>query len=250
MPICIKRLACHNTPNNHKNGVEEMETAALSSENSSLYHQVYDGWQRDPVSFWRNAAAAIDWIRLPETIFDPADGIYGRWFTDGLCNTAYNCLDRHVRDGRGEQAAIIYDSPAAGAKRVISYAELTDEVAIFAQVLKEQGVEAGDRVLLYMPMIPEAVIAMLACARLGAVHSVVFGGFAARELATRIDDCTPKLICLASCGIEPSRTVPYKPLVDDALAQSSHKPQVSIMLARQQCEAALSSGYLTGRCCG
>ncbi|MBY0612654.1 MAG: AMP-binding protein, partial [Beijerinckiaceae bacterium] len=139
-----------------------MDQTALSLNGASEYHRVYDAWRRDPVAFWRDAATAIDWIEPPQTIFDPDAGIYGRWFTDGVCNTAFNCLDRQVRDGRGAQAAILYDSPVAGLKRSISYAELTDEVAIFAQVLKERGVEAGDRVLIYMPMIPEAVIAMLA----------------------------------------------------------------------------------------
>ena len=151
----------------------------------SVYATVYDAWQQDPIGFWRDAARAIDWITPPETVFDPQAGIYGRWYPDGVCNTAYNCLDRHVEAGRGSQAALIYDSPVGATKSVLTYAELTDEVAIFAGVLAAQGVGVGDRVLIYMPMIPEAVIAMLACARIGAVHSVVFGGFASRELATQ-----------------------------------------------------------------
>ena len=209
---------------------------------ASRYHAVYGNWKSDPAAFWLKAAEAIDWIRPPRIAFDGADGIYGRWFPDGLCNTAYNCLDRHVAAGRGDQAALIYDSPVASAKRTLTYAELTAEVATFAAVLRDQGIEAGDRVLIYMPMIPEAVIAMLACARIGAVHSVVFGGFAARELATRIDDCTPKLLLIASCGIEPTRLVAYKPLVDAAIAEASHKPDATIVLQRPQLAATMVKG--------
>ena len=203
---------------------------------------VYAGWKADPVAFWRQAAQAIDWFESPETVFDAEQGIYGRWFVDGICNTAYNCLDRHVAAGRGDQAALIHDSPVTGSKRVLTYAELTEEVACFAQVLLDQGVTKGDRVLIYMPMIPEAVIAMLACARIGAVHSVVFGGFAARELATRIDDCTPKVICLASCGMEPNRVVQYKPLVDDAIGQAGYKPSSCIVFQRPECTAPMLEG--------
>ena len=219
-----------------------MQTAAGIPAATQRYMETYAAWRRDPLAFWREAARGIDWIREPDAIFDGSQGIYGRWFPDAICNTAYNCLDRHVVAGRGEQAALIYDSPMAGEKRTLSYADLTDEVAIFAAVLQEQGVTAGDRVLIYMPMIPEAVIAMLAAARIGAVHSVVFGGFAARELATRIDDCTPRLICLASCGIEPNRIVHYKPLVEEAIALSQHKPAACLVLQRPQCTATMIAG--------
>ena len=171
--------------------------------------------------------------------FDPYAGEYGRWFTGAECNTCYNCLDRHVENGRGGQAAIIYDSPITDSKRVISYFELLNEVATFAAVLGERGIIKGDRVIIYMPMIPEAAIAMLACARIGAVHSVVFGGFAATELATRINDAKPKMIIASSCGIEPSRVVKYKPLIDEAIEQSVSKPESCIVWQREQEIASL-----------
>jgi propionyl-CoA synthetase len=215
---------------------------ALSAAPDSRYLEVYKRWKSDPEGFWAEAASALHWFEPPAKIFDEGKGIYGRWFTGGVCNTAYNCLDRHVLDGRGGQAALIYDSPVTGVKRTLTYAELLDEVATFAGVLREQGVEKGDRVLLYMPMVPETVVAMLACARLGAIHSVVFGGFAANELATRIDDATPKLVISASCGIEPGRVVPYKPLLNQALAMAAFKPAACIILQREQAEASLQSG--------
>ena len=155
---------------------------------ASRYREVYAHWQRDPLGFWAEAARDIDWIEPPRQIFDPQAGVYGRWFTGAVCNTCWNAVDRHVLHGRGEQAAIIYDSPLAGQKRTISYHRLQVETQVLSAILRNFGVEKGDSVLLYMPMVPEAVIAMLACARIGAVHSVVFGGFAAPELATRIDD--------------------------------------------------------------
>ena len=209
---------------------------------TSRYHEVYGRWQREPEGFWAEAAQAIDWIEPPQKIFDPAAGVYGRWFTGGVCNTCWNAVDRHVMQGRGEQAAILYDFPLASEQRTITYHRLQVETQVLAAVLRNFGVEKGDRVVLYMPMVPEAVIAMLACARIGAVHSVVFGGFAATELATRIDDARPKLILSASCGLEPGRIVRYKPLLDEAIKLASHKPDACLILQRPQDEAALVSG--------
>ena len=209
---------------------------------TSRYHEVYDRWQRDPEGFWGEAAQDIDWIEPPRQVFDPNAGVYGRWFTDGVCNTCWNAVDRHVMAGRGEQAAIIYDSPLADEKRAITYRRLQVETQVLAAVLRNFGVTKGDRVVLYMPMVPEAVIAMLACARIGAVHSVVFGGFAANELASRIDDATPKLILSASCGLEVGRIVKYKPLLDDAIRLARHKPSACVILQRPQEEAALVPG--------
>ena len=208
----------------------------------SRYHEVYSAWKDDPEAFWAEAATEISWYKPWDKVLDPFMGEYGRWFPGSECNTAYNCLDRHVEAGRGEQAALIYDSPITNSKQTISYAELRDKVASFAQVLADQGVEKGDRVIVYMPMVPEAAVAMLACARIGAIHSVVFGGFAANELATRIDDCTPKLIVAASCGIEPGRVVEYKPLLDHAIELSKHKPEGCIILQRPQAQASLIEG--------
>jgi len=209
---------------------------------SSRYHEVYARWQRDPQGFWAEAAEDITWFEQPKTIFDPNAGIYGRWFSGGVCNTCYNAVDRHVDAGRGDQAAIIYDSPLAGTKRVISYHRLMTETQVLAAMMRDLGVAKGDRVLIYMPMVPEAAIAMLACARIGAIHSVVFGGFAARELATRIDDATPKAILSASCGIEPGRVIAYKPLLDEAIALAAHKPDACLILQRPQLEAELIEG--------
>jgi propionyl-CoA synthetase len=209
---------------------------------SSRYHEVYARWQRDPSGFWGEAAAHIDWFEEPRRVFDPKAGIYGRWFVGGVCNTCFNAVDRHVNAGRGEQAAIVYDSPLAGEKRAITYHRLLTETQVLGGMLRDLGVGKGDRVILYMPMVPEAVIAMLACARIGAIHSVVFGGFAPRELATRIDDCKPKAILSASCGIEPGRVVRYKPLLDEAIALAAHKPEACLILQRPQAEAALIAG--------
>src|SRR5690349_42111 len=170
---------------------------------TSRYPEVYARWQRDPLGFWGEAANVIDWIEKPKTVFDPNAGVYGRWYPDGVCNTCYNAVDRHVIAGRGTQPAIIYDSPVTGSKQTITYAALQTKTETLAGILKHHfGVQKGDRVILYMPMVPEALVAMLACARLGAVHSVVFGGLAPKELATRIDDAKPKVILSASCGIE------------------------------------------------
>jgi propionyl-CoA synthetase len=210
---------------------------------TSRYHEVYAQWRRDPSAFWGAAAADIDWIEQPKTIFDPKAGVYGRWFAGGVCNTCWNAVDRHVLSGRAEQPAIIYDSPVTGARQTISYVDLQTKTQVLAGILaKDFGVVKGDRVIIYMPMVPEAVVAMLACARIGAVHSVVFGGFAAKELATRIDDAKPKVILSASCGIEVGRVVPYKPLLDEAIRLASVKPQACMILQRPQCEADLVAG--------
>jgi len=209
---------------------------------SSRYHETYARWQRDPLAFWAEAAQALDWIEKPKTVFHGNAGVYGRWFPDGVCNTCFNAVDRHVDGGRGDQAAIIYDSPLTGVKRTITYHRLLTEVQVLAGMLRDLGVQKGDRVILYMPMIPEAVIGMLACARIGAIHSVVFGGFAARELATRIDDATPKVILSASCGLEPGRIVAYKPLLDEAITLAKHKPQTCLILQRPQASAAMIEG--------
>ncbi len=208
----------------------------------SRYPETYARAQSDPEGFWAEAARAIDWYAPAKKIFDPSAGVYGRWFAGATCNTCYNALDRHVERGRGSQTALIYDSPVTETQRQVTYAELLDEVATLAAVLRDFGVVKGDRVILYMPMVPEAVIAMLACARIGAVHSVVFGGFAAKELATRIDDAKPKLILSASCGIEPGRVVKYKPLLDEAIGLAKAKPQACIILQRPQEQAALTPG--------
>ncbi|MFV0297420.1 MAG: AMP-binding protein, partial [Hyphomicrobiaceae bacterium] len=164
----------------------------------SRYHDVYAAWKKDPEAFWGEAAREIDWFKPWDKVFDPEAGQYGRWFTGAECNTAYNCLDRHVERGRGQQNALIYDSPVTNQTKSYTYEQLTHEVSTFGAVLQDLGVKKGDRVIIYMPMVPEAVIAMLACARIGAIHSVVFGGFAAHELATRLDDCTPTAIVSAS----------------------------------------------------
>jgi len=215
---------------------------SITQQTPSRYFEVYENWKRDPEGFWREAAREIDWIEPPAKIFDESQGVYGRWFSDGITNTAYNCLDRHVERGRGAQAAVIYDSPVSGQKRAISYAELLDDVSTFAGALREIGIVKGDRVILYMPMVPETVIAMLACARLGAIHSVVFGGFAANELATRIDDAQPKLIVSASCGIEPNRIVRYKPLLDQAIVLAAAKPAACIVVQRPEERASMVLG--------
>ncbi|MEZ5816358.1 MAG: propionyl-CoA synthetase [Hyphomicrobiaceae bacterium] len=208
----------------------------------SRYHEVYNGWKQDPERFWGEAAREIDWINLWDKVFDAEMGEYGRWFAGAECNTAYNCLDRHVLQGRGDQNALIYDSPVTGTTKAFTYAELTHEVATFGAVLQDLGVKKGDRVIIYMPMVPEAAIAMLACARIGAVHSVVFGGFASSELATRFDDSKPVAIVSASCGIETARVVPYKPLLDKAIELAHHKVGISVVLQRPQAEATMVAG--------
>ncbi|MEU8147790.1 propionyl-CoA synthetase [Nonomuraea sp. NPDC048901] len=203
----------------------------------SAYDAVYQRSIVEPEAFWGEAARDIEWDVAPTIVFDK-----GRWFVDGRLNTCHNAVDRHVAGGRGEQAALIYDSPVTGVVRSFSYAELLDAVSRTAGMLRDLGVVAGDTVVIYMPMVPEAVIGMLACARLGAVHSVVFGGFAANELAVRIDHAKPKVVLSASCGIEPTRIVPYKPLLDAALEQAGHRPARCVILQRPESPADLAEG--------
>jgi propionyl-CoA synthetase len=217
-----------------------MHTAANGS--TSQYQSVMAKWRDDPEGFWAECASGIDWYKTWDKVFDPDAGVYGRWFAGALCNTCHNAVDRHVDGGRGDQAAIIYDSPVTGAKRTLTYSELLAEVQALAATLRDLGVAKGDRVLIYMPMVPEAVTSMLAVARLGAVHSVVFGGFAASELATRIDDCQPKVVISASCGIEPSRVVAYKPLLDAAIGMARVKPAHCLILQREQHPCDLVEG--------
>ena len=196
----------------------------------------------DPDGFWSEVAAELHWEQPFTSVLDTDERTYYRWFSGGLINTCYNCVDRHVDAGRGSQVAIIHDSPITSSERKITYGELRDLVARFAGALRAHGVEKGDRVIIYMPMVAETLIAMLACARLGAVHSVVFGGFASNELATRIDDAKPKLVVAASCGIEPGRVIAYKPLLDAAIELSQHKPEACILLQRPQSRASLIEG--------
>ena len=203
------------------------------------YKDVYDAWKSDPSGWWQEQAKAISWDKAPtKALFDEYAPLY-EWFADGMVNTCYNAVDRHVEAGRGDQTAIIYDSPITGAKAKISYAELRDQTASLAGALLAKGVETGDRVIIYMPMVPQALVAMLACARIGAVHSVVFGGFAAHELAVRIDDCTPKAIIAGSCGIEPGRVVEYKPLLDEARKIAKHKIDFTVIFQRVECVSKL-----------
>ena len=198
------------------------------------YDDVYNGWKADPEGFWAEAAKGIDWIKPFDKVLDDSNAPFTRWFAGGELNTCYNCLDRHVAGGRADQVALIHDSPITGTVQKFTYKELLNRVAHFAGALQARGVEKGDRVIIYMPMIPEAAVAMLACARIGAVHSVVFGGFAPNELATRIDDSTPKLIVTASCGLEPGRVIEYMPLVHGAIDLSKHKPDGCIIFPREQ----------------
>jgi propionyl-CoA synthetase len=209
---------------------------------TSRYDAVFAEAQADPEAFWARAADDIDWSKRWDKVFDASQGIYGRWFVGAECNTCYNCVDRHVERGRAEQAAIIFDSPITGSQRTITYAELLAEVTALAAVLRDRGVGKGDRVIVYMPMVPEAIFAMLACARIGAIHSVVFGGFAANELAMRIDDAKPKAVVSASCGIEPGRVIAYKPLLDAAIDAASHKPDACVILQREQQTCELIKG--------
>jgi len=209
---------------------------------TSRYDEAYGAWRADPEGFWRDAARAIDWAVPPTRIFDAAAGVYGRWFPDARLNTCHNALDRHVAAGRGAQPALIWDSPITGRAARFTYAELLDRVAKTAGALAARGVAAGDRVIIYMPMVPEAAIAMLACARIGAIHSVVFGGFAAAELSARIADAQPKAIISASCGLEPGRLVKYKPLLDAAIALSPHKPDHCLILQRPEHPCELTPG--------
>ena len=207
----------------------------------SEYHRTYEKWRKDPAGFWSEAAREIDWIKPWSEVHAKVDGL-DRWFIGAECNTCWNAIDRHVAAGKAAQPALIYDSPLAGVKARFTYGELLDEVATLAAVLGDLGIANGDRVLLYMPMIPQALFAMLACARIGAIHSVVFGGFAAAELATRINDAKPKLIMSASCGLEPTRVVAYKPLVDKAIELAQQKPEAGLVWQRAQLAADLTPG--------
>ena len=207
------------------------------------YQEVYQRSLEDPEGFWGEVAEDIEWYQKWDKVLDESRAPFYRWFSGGVVNTCYNALDRHVENGRADQLALVYDSPITGGTvKKFTYRELRDEVALFAGALAGLGVEKGDRVVIYMPMVPEAAIAMLACARIGAIHSVVFGGFAAKELATRIDDAKPKVIVSASCGIEPTRIVNYKPLLDNAIEIASSKPERCVILQRPQAEASLIAG--------
>ncbi|RDI46465.1 propionyl-CoA synthetase [Nocardia mexicana] len=208
----------------------------------SVYIEHFNRSMNDPEEFWAAHASAVTWDHAPTVVLDSSRAPLHRWFVDGRMNTCDNALDRHVAQGRSDQAALIYDSPVTGVRETLSYGELLERVARFAGALRGFGVGVGDRVVIYMPMVPEAAVAMLACARLGAVHSVVFGGFAAAELAVRIDDATPKVIVSASCGIEPNRVIAYQPLLDEALKLAVHQPDRCIVLQRPQLEADLVDG--------
>jgi len=208
----------------------------------SRYTDAYEASLSRPEEFWGEQAGLVDWITKPQTVLDRSRPPFYRWYSDGRLNTCFNALDRHVAAGRADQPALIHDSPVTQTRRTLTYADLLEQVAAFAGALPGLGVQPGDRVVIYMPMIPEAVVAMLACARLGAVHSVVFGGFAAAELAVRIDDARPKIVVSASCGIEPTRVVAYKPLLDKALELAEHQPQRCVIKQREQCPAELRDG--------
>lgn len=206
------------------------------------YHALYQSWKDDPEAFWLEAARAIDWQQFPTAALNSDNAPLYEWYTDGVVNTCYNALDRHVENGRGDQVAVIYDSPITGRQSKTTYSEMLDQVARLAGAMQSKGITLGDRVIIYMPMITEALVAMLACARIGAIHSVVFGGFAANELAVRINDATPKAILAASCGLEPGRTVAYKPLIDGAIELADHKPETVIMFQREECIADMIEG--------
>ena len=206
------------------------------------YREVYESWKADPESFWLKISETIDWIQRPTRALFEAEAPHYSWFNDGEVNACWNAVDRHIEAGRGRQPALIHDSPVTNSITSITYNELLERVASLAGALRSRGVAKGDRVVIYMPMIPEAVVAMLACARLGAIHSVVFGGFAASELSLRIVDAKPKCVISASCGIEPGRVVHYKPLLDEAISLSSHKPNFCVIFQRERAEASMSSG--------
>ncbi|WP_428426770.1 propionyl-CoA synthetase [Pararhizobium sp.] len=209
---------------------------------ASSYSDVYGAWKQDPDAFWANAAQEIDWFRPFDQVFDASQGVYGRWFPGGETNTCFNCLDRQVAAGLGDQDALIYDSPVTGTIQHWTYRAILDEVMALASVYRDLGIVKGDRIIIYMPMIPQAVFAMLAAARIGAVHSVVFGGFAASELATRITDSEAKLVVSASCGIEGGRTIAYKPLLDSAIEISAHKPAHCLVFQRDALKAEMQDG--------
>ena len=206
------------------------------------YHSIYKSWQADPESFWMEAAEGIDWDQKPTFALNESNEPLFEWYTDSYVNTCFNAVDRHVEKGQGDQTAIIYDSPITRKKQHISYAQLLEKTSLLAGSLLKKGITKGDRVIIYMPMVPEAIVAMLACARIGAIHSVVFGGFASHELAVRIDDAQPKIILAASCGIEPGRVIEYKPLIDGAIELSEHKPESVVILQRPEAAASLIPG--------
>ena len=210
---------------------------------SSNFNKIYQESLKNPEEFWKKISEDVFWFKKPTKILSKDNPPFYKWFTDGVTNTCYNALDVHIDQGRGDKTALIYDSPITGSKKQFSYKELRAKVSKFAGALKNQGVDKGDRVIIYMPMIPEAVVAMLACGRIGAIHSVVFGGFASNELASRIDDSKAKLLVTASCGFEPGRTVEYKPLVDEALKLANHKPSKTILFQRQGHEVKLNAPH-------
>ena len=205
------------------------------------YKDLYNEWKNDPEKFWTNAAQNIDWIKFPSFALDSSNKPFYKWFPDSLVNTCFNAIDRHVLKGKGDKTAIIYDSAIRGIKEKITYSQLLERVTKFAHAMSNAGIIKGDRVIIYMPMIPEAIVSMLACSRIGAIHSVVFGGFAANELAVRIDDAKPKAIIAGSCGIEPSSIIPYKPLLDKAIEQAEHDPNFCVIFQRDELQAPLVS---------
>lgn len=221
-------------PTRGRRGGARVLTVTMSNDAQQGYRDTVAASLTDPEGFWGEAARLVDWITPPRQVLDDSSPPFYRWFPDGRLNVCFNALDRHVVHGRADQAALIYDSPVTGTQRQYTYAQLLDLVARFGGALRDLGVGKGDRVVIYMPMIPEAVVAMLACARIGAVHSVVFGGFAPAELAARIEDAEPTVVVSASCGIEPSRVVPYKPMLDEAIRRSAHKPQHCVIVQREQ----------------
>ena len=206
------------------------------------YKDEYQRWLNNPDKYWLKAAEDIDWIKFPKVALNSSEAPIYSWFDDGMVNTCFNAVDRHVQNGMGGKTAIIYDSPVTGKKEKISYAQLLNSVNRLAAAMSFRGVKKGDRAIIYMPMILEALVAMLAVTRIGAIHSVVFGGFASNELAVRIDDCKPKIIIAGSCGIEPGRVVEYKPLLDDAIDQANHKPKICVIFQRDECKAKLNDG--------
>ena len=206
------------------------------------YHSIYESWRADPEKFWMDAAKNIDWHKKPTFALNHSNAPLYEWYTDSFVNTCFNAVDRHVNNGRADQTAIIYDSPVTEKKLHLTYKDLLEKTSLLAGALINKGITKGDRVIIYMPMVPEAIIAMLACARIGAIHSVVFGGFASNELAVRIDDAQPKTILAASCGIEPGRIIEYKPLIDEAIELSEHKPECVVILQRPEAQASLMPG--------
>src|SRR5215204_1923959 len=218
------------------------DSEPMSDGASTAYQRMYDASLRDPEGFWRTAAEGIDWVTPPTRILDDSRPPFYRWYPDAELNTCHNAVDRHVAAGRGDQLALVHDSPVTGSVTSFTYAELRDRVARAAGALRALGVDRGDRVVIYLPMVPEAVIAMLACARLGAIHSVVFGGFAAAELASRITDAQPRVVVSASCGIEGARVIEYKPLLDRAIELADHTPEHCLIVQRPQAPASLVDG--------